>query len=143
MNDRDSTVNTEAENLSPPHFLIRVAEPPKIWLSMGEMKNVVMPDIFRMNVYSKQHEHRAPPPPPLPPLLTCCLCLCNICVQLNNLPTVEAVSVGVYGRCWLNEWPGNFGTGLGSDCGRSSDTLTLVAAAPLLVSCLSPCSVLS
>ena len=34
-----------------------------MWLSMGQMKNVkyfVMPDVFRMNVYSKLHEHRAP-----------------------------------------------------------------------------------
>ena len=44
--------------------------PPKIWLSMGQMKNVkyfVMPDIFRVNIYSKLHEHRAPAPPPPPP----------------------------------------------------------------------------
>ena len=66
-----------------------------------------------------------------------------ICVwglQFYNLPTAEAVSVGVYGR---SDWPGDFGTGLGSDCGRSSDTLTLVAVAPLRFSCLSPCSFLS
>ena len=60
-------------------------------------------------------------------------------LQLYNLPTVEAVSVRVYGSCWPSDWPGNFG----SDCGISSDTLTLVAVAPLRFSCLSSCSFLS
>ena len=45
------SVTSEAEN--PGGAGGRGAEPPKIWLSMGQMKNVkyfVMPDVFRMKV---------------------------------------------------------------------------------------------
>ena len=73
--------------LSPPTFCKGGLSPPKIWLSMGQMKNVkyfVMPDVFRMNVYSELHEHRAPPPPPPPPPPTFDkLSLSLMCIQIS------------------------------------------------------------
>ena len=46
--------------LAPPLFDKGGLSPSKIWLSIGQMKNVkyfVMPDVVRMNVYSELHEH--------------------------------------------------------------------------------------
>ena len=56
------------------------------------------------------------------------------CQQLH-LPIVEVLSVEV---C---DWVGDFGTGLGSDLGTSSDTLTLSEVT--LVLCLSSPSAVS
>ena len=70
--------------LSPPTFDKGGLSPPKIWLSMGQMKNVkyfIMPELFRMNVYNKLHEHQAPPP-----LLTCCLCPCSAFIYAMVYP---------------------------------------------------------